>query len=471
VGADAFTYNAERNRLLAATVAGETITYDAFDEAGFVTSRNGVPIEWTAGGRLASFGEIHTEWDSLGRAMSWDDGAVSRDFSRWGGRVEVESGGQPIAIDLGFAVLGVQTGSWYYRHLDSRGNVQFISDDSGDIVTYMQYSAYCTYAVHGVGNDGVTFAARPELGDIQLMGARVYDCKTGSFLSKDPVFNVMNQYAYTLGNPIWFSDADGRESLYTGWGNLAISTGWWVLSIYLFATAVSAPIVVPSSVIAAAAALALSIAQLFQAIDEFVVENGANYKTVEFGGEPGSGIPSTTAPSPSNGSGSSGSSSSDSSSSSSSSSGSAPSGSDAAGGVASNGKTKFQSGGESGKFGGASNGFSGGAAQFGGTLCGLTGIEAVFILWSLIMAIRISKGAGNWSAVPRAWKGAAIFGAVTIVAAVVQALVQRDPLALGYSLGGIALILTARKQRIGSILERSPRYPEVASEPRSSKRP
>jgi len=87
------------------------------------------------------------------------------------------------------------------------------------------------------------------------------------------------------------------------------------------------------------------------------------------------------------------------------------------------------------------------------------------------MAIRISKGAGNWSAVPRAWKGAAIFGAVTIVAAVVQALVQRDPLALGYSLGGIALILTARKQRIGSILERSPRYPEVASEPRSSKRP
>jgi YD repeat-containing protein len=53
---DSFEYNAEGNRLLSVTTsAAGTIDY-SYDEAGFATSRRGVPLTWTASGRLASFG-------------------------------------------------------------------------------------------------------------------------------------------------------------------------------------------------------------------------------------------------------------------------------------------------------------------------------------------------------------------------------------------------------------------------------
>ena len=60
-----FTYNAERNRLL----AKDALTY-SYDAAGFATSRGGVPITWTAAGRLASYGSATAEWDLSGRLVA-----------------------------------------------------------------------------------------------------------------------------------------------------------------------------------------------------------------------------------------------------------------------------------------------------------------------------------------------------------------------------------------------------------------
>jgi hypothetical protein len=39
----------------------------------------------------------------------------------------------------------------------------------------------------------------------------MYDPAVGRFLSPDPSFQLVNQYTYTLGNPIWFADAGGEE--------------------------------------------------------------------------------------------------------------------------------------------------------------------------------------------------------------------------------------------------------------------
>ena len=60
---ESYQYNAEGNRLLSAiTAAAGSIDY-SYDEAGFATSRRGVPLVWTASGRLASFGsDVIFEW-------------------------------------------------------------------------------------------------------------------------------------------------------------------------------------------------------------------------------------------------------------------------------------------------------------------------------------------------------------------------------------------------------------------------
>ena len=43
-----------------------------------------------------------------------------------------------------------------------------------------------------------------------LLGARLYDPDAARFLAPDPVFQLVNQYAYADGNPIWYWDPDGR---------------------------------------------------------------------------------------------------------------------------------------------------------------------------------------------------------------------------------------------------------------------
>lgn len=208
----AFVYNAEANRLLSASTHTQgTIDY-AYDEAGFATSRAGVSLTWTATGRLQSFGpDVALAWDMLGRSVSLTvDGATAR--WRFGGRVEADGSGHPTRIDLGEVRIDLADGSRRYRHFDFRRNVKFVSDDGGEVVTHYRYAPYGVDEVLGDGEDAVRFAGRPQLGELALLGARVYDPAVGRFLSQDPILGPVNQYAYASGNPVWFVDRDGLQS-------------------------------------------------------------------------------------------------------------------------------------------------------------------------------------------------------------------------------------------------------------------
>ncbi len=209
---ESFEYNAEANRLLSATTyAAGTIDY-AYDEAGFATSRRGVPLSWTASGRLASFGQdVALEWDALGRKVRSD---VLGSESRWlfGGRVQADPAGLPVAIDLGEVRVDLVAGQHRYRHLDFRGNVKFVSDQQGEIQSHYHYDAYGLRRVFGSDQDPVRFVGRSQIGELMLLGARIYDPAVGRFLSPDPVLQNINQYAYALGNPVWFSDPSGRDA-------------------------------------------------------------------------------------------------------------------------------------------------------------------------------------------------------------------------------------------------------------------
>jgi RHS repeat-associated protein len=162
---------------------------------------------------MSSYGPVEIEWDMLDRLVSLTVGGATRDFSLYGGRVESDpETGSLGALDLGEVSVPFGSTERLYRHFDFRGNVSFVSNESGEIANHYRYHAYGVAAVLGSGGNEVTFVGRSEIGPFMLLGARMYDPAVGRFLSPDPVFSLLNQYSYTMGNPVWFSDPDGRES-------------------------------------------------------------------------------------------------------------------------------------------------------------------------------------------------------------------------------------------------------------------
>ena len=81
---DTFTYNAERNQLLSANLSGTLQLDYAYDAAGYVTSRAGVPITWEASGKVAS--------------MEWRQGV--RLPSRFMRLTSIDSSGGPARLTL-----------------------------------------------------------------------------------------------------------------------------------------------------------------------------------------------------------------------------------------------------------------------------------------------------------------------------------------------------------------------------------
>jgi RHS repeat-associated protein len=211
---DTFVYNAERSRLLSASShEGTSVSY-LHDEAGFVRERNGAPLTWTASGRLAAWGALSFQWDMAGRPISVSAGGATRHFGRFGGAVETHPAtGALRVLDLGFVRVDFDGGQRHYRHRDFRGNTSFVSDAGGEVVAHYRYAAYGLDAVFGSDGDRCRFAGGADLGDgLVLLGARVQDARTGRFLSQDPVFSELNQYAYTLGNPVQLWDPDGMHA-------------------------------------------------------------------------------------------------------------------------------------------------------------------------------------------------------------------------------------------------------------------
>ena len=207
-------YNAERNRLLS-IVADATGTLEySHDAAGFVTSRGGVPLTWDGAGRIASYGSDSFEWDTLGRPVSSTVDGV-RTTRLFGGLVEADGAGHPTAIDLGEVRVDLAGTDTRYRHFDYRGNVKLVTDSGGAVVMHSEYSAYAIEATHGAdtGADTKGFARGRTVGDLILIGHRLYDPAAARFLAPDPIHQLINQYAYTLGNPVEFWDPSGAQAV------------------------------------------------------------------------------------------------------------------------------------------------------------------------------------------------------------------------------------------------------------------
>ncbi len=233
-------YNAEANRLLEGTTAGATVAAYTWDEAGFATSRSGVSLSWTARGDLALAEDAvsGTElarfaFDPLGRRTSRTLNGTTVGWSH-GGSLELDAVGNPVAADLGPVRIGLN-GERVYRHTDLRGNVALRSNEHGEIRTHHSYSPYGPIETVGDSGDlehgfgvGLELPLDASLGPIYVMGERVYDPLIGRFLAPDPVAHWVNDFAYTMGNPVEFWDPTGRSAESIDWnrfGTWLVATG------------------------------------------------------------------------------------------------------------------------------------------------------------------------------------------------------------------------------------------------------
>jgi RHS repeat-associated protein len=232
LGAHPFAYNYEGNRLLAANPHGEGLLFYTWDAAGFATSRAGKPLAWTATGRMASYGDdVELEWDMQGRLLSSRVEGVEARF-RFGGRVRADAAGVPTSIDLGEVRIALGDDTHLYRHFDLRENVKFVTDDTGEVIAHYRYGAYGLDHVFGADEDPVRFVGRAQVGELMILGFRIYDPAVGRFLSPDPILQVENQYAYALGNPVLFQDPDGLHEVGLGDILLAIALGIISSAVY-----------------------------------------------------------------------------------------------------------------------------------------------------------------------------------------------------------------------------------------------
>ena len=205
-----FEYNSERNRLLGSD--GQVHHDYAWDESGFMVQYDEAALEWDAAGLLTRIGDsISLEWDGLGRPISVTTPEGTREML-FGGTVVGDASRQPISLDLGDVQVRFASNERIYRHEDFRGNVQMVTDDGGRLVKFYTYSPFGVAETFGSESDARNFAQGQTLGAFLVLGKRVYDPQAGRFISPDPVYHVLNQFSYTLGNPIAFWDPGGESA-------------------------------------------------------------------------------------------------------------------------------------------------------------------------------------------------------------------------------------------------------------------
>ena len=121
----------------------------------------------------------------------------------------------PTVLDLAHVRLDLRNGSHQYRHFDFRNNVQFVTDDEGEVLQSFTYNAYGVESLYDASTDTLSFAQGESLGGVVRLGSRLYDPNIGRFLSPDPIYQVLNQYSYAEGNPVEFWDPEGEQCTVT----------------------------------------------------------------------------------------------------------------------------------------------------------------------------------------------------------------------------------------------------------------
>jgi RHS repeat-associated protein len=227
---DNFVYDSAGNPT---TFKGVTKTYNSNNQqtgTGFTYDGNGSPTTYTGTtvtfdpeNRMTAFGSVLTAGYNGDGLRAWKQNASGRTYFLYDGVdpvIELDGSGNLVATTTfgadGLISRQAGTASTFYN-FDSEGNVTQRTDASGGVVSSHLFDMHGA-SLSGSVNDPfgykgqVGYYADPETG-LQLLTHRYYDPNTGRFLTRDPISyeGGINLYAYTMNNPVNWSDPYGED--------------------------------------------------------------------------------------------------------------------------------------------------------------------------------------------------------------------------------------------------------------------
>ena len=242
-----YTYDANGNRLSKTLNSGTPSTYTYADDDRLLTTPHGT-ITYDAAGRPTAYPISSTvtryfSWDYDDRLLGYSNTSggtyvEAHKYNGAGARVEFSSGGstrKDLRTGIGVtapvvssAVGGSTTVSYLPGIAEKRGstksyqhsglkNVDAQSNASAAISATREYDAFGG-VITGAGTSGTfngpfghagDFGYQSEGSGLQLLGHRWYDPEVGRFLTRDPIQDGKNWYAYCDNNPLGRVDPTG----------------------------------------------------------------------------------------------------------------------------------------------------------------------------------------------------------------------------------------------------------------------
>lgn len=206
----------------------------ACDALGRLVSAPGSVYGWDPASRLTNAAGTALEYDGLGRVVARAAaGQTNRFFynealPRAPVVAETEASGAVVRYYVhspgGDLLYSVETAAGHaprYYHFDRNGSTLALTDDAGIVVDAYAYDPYGRLLGHaGSSLQPFTFLGRFGVRregsrDLYQTGARFYDAQTARFLSREPLWPLienpllLNPYQYAFGNPVTYSDWSG----------------------------------------------------------------------------------------------------------------------------------------------------------------------------------------------------------------------------------------------------------------------
>jgi RHS repeat-associated protein len=235
-----YSYDPVGNRLTEQTQSGST-SY-AYDIADRLTSVNGVSYTWDNNGSLLNDGVRSYTYDAAQRlvAASSPYGNTSFSYNGDGVRVGMTVNGvttaftpdvnSPLPVVLeghgtattrylyGLDLIAERTNAeWLYYHADGLGSTRSLTDGLGEMAGAYLYAPFGSPLV--ADGPSVDFRFTGEQADdptgLYYLRARYYDPSIGRFTQPDPFMGMLtmplaqNPYAYTVNNPVRYTDPMG----------------------------------------------------------------------------------------------------------------------------------------------------------------------------------------------------------------------------------------------------------------------
>ena len=122
-----------------------------------------------------------------------------------------------------------QMGRYEYHHTNALGSNIVLTDDDQNVIVRYEYDVFGAIRSEvGTSDNPRKFTGKEYESDVRLyyFDARYYDPYIGRFITRDPIGDGVNWYAYAANNPLKFIDPTGLEWIWVD-GEFYYRVPWW----------------------------------------------------------------------------------------------------------------------------------------------------------------------------------------------------------------------------------------------------